>query len=160
MKSGLLKKMAVRGITSAFISSFINQIVMLIMILASPDRKFVPLVPYYLEHFETPLEAMIVQYFLVGLIGAAFGSFSIFFEIETWSFFKQGILHLVCTCIVWIPIACLIWGLNQYPQAAISTIISFIFTYGLTWCLNYIKCKNNINTINDKLRNRKQKEVS
>lgn len=155
----MLKKMAVRGSISMVISGFVNQVIMYIMILVSPDPLFVPLVPSYEAHFPTPFLAGITSYFLVGIIGGAFGAFSVFFEIETWSFLKQGILHFLATAVVWIPIAIFVWGLNEYPIAVISTTMSLAFTYGVTWWLNYMKCKKNIDIINHRLRNMKRRDI-
>ncbi|HKM35792.1 MAG TPA: DUF3021 domain-containing protein [Lachnospiraceae bacterium] len=155
----MLKKMVGRGFISMITSGFVNQVIIYIMILVSQDQSFVPLVPSYAAHFSTPLLAGITAYFLVGLIGGAFGAFSVFFEIETWSFLKQGIIHFVATAVVWIPIAIYLWGLNRYPSAIVSTVISLTITYGVTWWLNFLKCKRNIDMINHKIQNRKQKEV-
>lgn len=152
----MIKKMLVRGFVSMFISGFLNQLIMYILILVSSDPFFIPLVPSYAAHFSSPLVAVITSYFLVGAIGWAFGAFSVFFEIETWSFLKQGILHFLATAVIWIPIATFVWGLNEYPIAVVSTTLSLTLTYGLTWLLNYMKCKKNIEMINHRLRNMKQ----
>lgn len=155
----MIKKMLGRGFISMLISGFLNQVVMYIIVLTRPEPAFYPVVPSYAAHFSTPLMAVMTTYFLVGLIGGAFGAFSVFYEIETWSFLKQGILHFMATAVVWIPIAIFLWGMNKYPAALVSTIVSLSLTYGLTWWLNYLKCKKNIELINHRILDRKREEV-
>ncbi len=153
----MFKKAIERFLLSMLVSGFIYQMIAYVIIILSPEQSAVPLVPDFAKHFATPLIAQLTSYFLVGVIGGAFGAFSIFFEIETWSFLKQGILHFALTTIIWLPIAMFVWGLGKYPSALVSTLISLAVTYGLTWWLNYLKCKKNIEAINDQIQDMKQR---
>lgn len=94
---------------------------------------------------------MSVSILLTGLIGAVFGGASILYDIERWSFLKQGICHFLVTAMVWIPISVFLWGLGKYVTTLISIVISFAVTYGVTWWMQYLRCRENIRQINEKL---------
>lgn len=133
------------------VSSFVSVLVLVIMELVIHRENFFPLVPAYTDHFESLSMALNVYHLLVGLIGAAFGGASVIFEIESWSFFKQGVIHFMLTTAVWLPISTFLWGLSMYPSAIVSIFISFAVTYGVTWWMNYQKCRESIQKINEKL---------
>lgn len=114
-----------------------------------PD--FNMMVPEFATRFSSPYLAFGVQLLLLGVISAGFGGSSVFYDIERWSFLKQGIVHFLVTVTIWLPISIYCWLPAKYISAAISTLISFVFTYVLTWILRYIQCKKAINIINSRI---------
>lgn len=144
------KTIFTRAMTSFAFSVLVAQVVMLILDVLIKD--YAPLVPAFAQRFSSDTVALSVNNILIGVIGAVFGGASIIFEIEKWSFLKQGILHFLITTAVWLPIAMLLWGLYLYPTAAISTSVSFAVTYGITWVARYLSCKKTIVDINQQLK--------
>lgn len=151
------KKVISRMFVSMAVTSLVCQVVLVVTsLLMGGDR--LPLAPSYRAHFATDTVALGVHVLLTGVIGAAFGGFSILFEIERWSLLKQGTLHFLLTAAVWVPLALFLWGLDRYPMAVLTTFLSFALTYGVTWWLNYRKCRQAVREINEKLRDLRAQE--
>ena len=145
------KKVISRAIISMSISALIAQIIMLLVTWIGGKADFVPLVPDFADRFQSPYVAMQLSILLTAFIGGVFGAASMIYEIEKWSFLKQGIIHFIVTSAVWIPISMYLWGLFKYPSTLISVVISFTITYGIMWFLQYRKCCETIRQINERL---------
>ena len=95
------KKALSRGAVSYCVSVAASNVVTLIMGLCGAQAVCVP---EFVERVGSPVTAAGLQPLLIGLIGFAFGAGSLLFEVERWSFFRQGALHLALTAAVWIPV--------------------------------------------------------
>jgi hypothetical protein len=102
-------------------------------------------------YFSSSSLALGVSSVLIGVISAVFSGSSVVFEIEKWSFLKQGLIHFLITTIVWLPISIFLWGLMVYQQAILNVFISFTATYAITWGIQYALCRKSIHEINQKL---------
>ena len=147
----MLKKALGRAVCSMGITSLLSLVTLLAVELCAQQAGFVPLLPDFLAHFSSPTIALGVYHVLVGLIGAGFGGFSVLFEIERWSFLKQGVAHFLLTTAVWLPICAFLWGLGRYPQALFSILVRFTATYIVTWLTAYQRCREAVRRINERL---------
>lgn len=149
----MIKKLFIHGGISMVISMALSQIVVLIVncILASRGIYGAVVVPDFGAHFPSEAIAMGVQNLCIGLIGFTFGAASIIFEMEKLGYLAQGIIHFIVTAAVWVPISIFCWGLGKYLTTFVSVFISFLISYGITWFLRYISCKNSVSDINKKL---------
>lgn len=145
------KRSLKRALSSMGICCMTSQVIALVTELLVNQEGFVPLTPSYLLYFDSVTLAMGTSILLTGLIGAAFGGFSVVFEMEKWSFLKQGIVHFLLTTAVWLPVSIFLWGMERYPRALVGVLLSFAATYAITWWMNYMRCRAAINTINEKL---------
>jgi len=132
------------GITCSLIISIV-----LMTIMNRPD--FHMMVPEFEARFSSPYLAFSVKLILLGVISAGFGGSSVIYDIERWSFLKQGIIHFLITVMIWFPISIFCWLTTKYRSAAVSTLLSFLFTYVLTWFIRYVQCKNTLNKINSRI---------
>ena len=64
----------------------------------------------FAARFASREAAALAQLGLIGLIGAAFSGAALVFEIERWSYLKQGAAHFLLTAAVWVPVAWLCWS--------------------------------------------------
>lgn len=147
----MLKRSLFRGAVSFSCALAAAQLVTLFTMLLSHGSRL-PLVPELAGRFSSDGIALGVQNVCAGIIGLAFGACSIIFDIEKWSFVKQGIVHFIITSAVWVGISVFCWGLGKYTATLISTFINFAVTYFLIWFLNYRRYKKNIEEINERLR--------
>lgn len=154
-KESIFKKALIRMLISFAATVVVTDIVMLIntaiMIHTTGDAHVVPLVPSYAVHFSNSYIALIVQTLLCGLIGMSFGGCSVILDFERWSMIKQGIVHFLLTSIVWIPISVFCWGLGKYKTVYISILISFCFTYTVTWGTKILYYRKTTKKINQRL---------
>lgn len=147
----MIKKILFRAGFS-FMTGITGSLIICILVIAIADKPdFNMMVPEFAARFSSPYLAFGVQLLLLGVISAAFGGSSVIYDIERWSFLKQGIIHFLVTVSIWLPISIFCWKPAKYISAAVSTLISFLFTYVLTWILRYIQCKEAINKINTRI---------
>lgn len=147
----MIKKILFRAGFS-FMTGITGSLIICILVIAIADKPdFNMMVPEFAARFSSPYLAFGVQLLLLGVISAAFGGSSVIYDIERWSFLKQGIIHFLVTVSIWLPISIFCWMPAKYISAAVSTLISFLFTYVLTWILRYIQCKEAINKINTRI---------
>lgn len=147
----MLRKILLRAGCSFCVTGMVNVIVMLVIGLCMGWNDFVPMVPEYQSLFPSESVALCCEMILIAVIGAAFGACSVIMEVEKWGFLKQGILHLILTTIVWLPITIFVWSLYRYPQAIVSSAISYAVTYGITWGMRALRYKKMVKDINDML---------
>lgn len=107
--------------------------------------------PAFAARFTNEAAAMLAQLGLCGLIGVAFAGGAQVFEIESWSFLKQGIVHFLITAVVWIPVLIICW--TPLPKGAIwGTVGGWFATYGITWGIQYLLWRAKVRQINRSIR--------
>ena len=146
----MLKKILLRSAISATASIVINQLVTIIISLTIGDGRYFPVTPAFAAMFESELAPVIVQLILVGLIGAVFAGSSVIFDIESWSFLQQGIIHLAITSAVFIPVALICWR-PVNPAGILSLTGSLVFVYGCTWLSRYLVWRSSIRKLNARI---------
>lgn len=146
----MLKKILLRSAISATASIVINQLVTIIISLTIGDGRYFPVTPAFAAMFESELAPVIVQLLLVGLIGAVFAGSSVIFDIESWSFLRQGIVHLAITSAVFIPVALICWR-PVNPAGILSLTGSLVFVYGCTWLSRYLVWRSSIRKLNARI---------
>lgn len=147
----MLKKILIRSCIGFVCGVAVQQFIIILMCLIVNTPNFIPLVPTFLMHFSSQALALAISSILIGIISAVFSGSSVIFEIEKWSFLKQGVMHFLVTTVVWFPISIFLWGMMVYPQAIRNVFISFTATYVITWFLWYMSCRKSIQEINKKI---------
>jgi hypothetical protein len=147
----MLKKIITKSCIGFVCGVTAEQFIIIMMCLFVNKQNFIPLVPSFQMHFTSQALALGVSNILIGIISAVFSACSIIFEIEKWSFLKQGLIHFLITTAVWFPISIFLWGMYVYPQAVRSVFISFTCTYAITWFIQYLLCRKSIKEINSKI---------
>lgn len=143
----ILSRAVLSFFTGASICFFIS---MIIQGCISLEMDY-PVLDEFAAFFPTRAIAYTVQIFLMGVISATFAACSIIFELERWSFLKQGVVHFIITTCVWFPIITWCFGLLRYNSTVISTFLSFLVTYVILWVAGYLSCRSHIAEINRKL---------
>ena len=88
---------------------------------------------------------------LVGIIGMTFAGAALVFEIEKWSFLKQGAVHFLITAAVWMPIAWLCWAPVR-GKGLVFTIIGWTLTYMVNWLVQYLLARRGVRELNRSIR--------
>lgn len=147
----MLKKILRRALTSALVCMLINQLVGICISLANADGRYSPVTPAFAARFSSPTTAVIVQLLLIGLVGATFAACSVIFEIERWSFLKQGLVHLAITSAVCVPV-CLYCWFPENAGWALGLCGSWLFTYVVTWLSQYLLYRHRIRALDAKIK--------
>lgn len=146
----MFKKLAIRGLFGFTCSVLIGQLVSILISLGTGSGEFYPVTEEFRALFSSEISAVITQLILIGLIGTTFSISSVLFEIEEWSFLKQGLIHFIITSIVWIPVVYLCWMPKGYSGLVIL-LINLLGTYIITWLIHYLLNRRNIKKINEKI---------
>lgn len=129
------------------ITMIVNIIVHLIVFYAAGTA----VTPDFAARFGSEVAATLVQLLLVGVIGMAFAAAAMIFEMERWSFLKQGIVHFLVTAAVWMPIAWLCW--TPYSgRGLVFTILGWTLTYVVIWWVQYLIGKRDVCRVNLQIR--------
>ena len=105
----------------------------------------------FAARFASREAAALAQLGLIGLIGAAFSGAALVFEIERWSYLKQGAAHFLITAAVWVPVAWLCWSPYSGPGLWL-TIAGWTLTYCINWMVQYAIYKRRICELNRRIR--------
>ncbi len=104
----------------------------------------------FAAHFASREAAALAQLGLIGLIGAAFSGAALVFEIERWSYLRQGVAHFLITAAVWVPVAWLCWSPYSGPGLWL-TILGWTLTYCINWLVQYAIYKRRICELNRRI---------
>lgn len=103
--------------------------------------------PDFGARFRCEGAATLAQLGLTGLIGAIFASGSMLFEIERWSYLKQGAVHFLLTAAACLPVVRLCWT----PVSGWGlwlTIGGWTLTYAINWLVQYFIYRRRIADLN------------
>ena len=148
----MFRKMLIRGVRSYCISVTVS---VFITMLTGFFGAEIACMPEFSARVGNPVTADFLQPLLIGLIGFAFGAGSALFEIERWSFLKQGALHLTLTAAVWIIVE-LICFTPITPPVVVSFAASAIVTYAITWGIQYFVWRAKVRTLNERIHRRNE----
>ena len=150
------KKSLFRGVSSYCVCVTVAVLVGMITGLCGAQRACMP---EFAGRVGSDVTAAFLQPLLIGLIGFAFGASSVFFEIECWSFLKQGAAHLTVTVAVWIAVELICFSPISAP-AVISFAASAVATYAITWGIQYFVWRSRVRRINEQIHLRNEEEQS
>ena len=145
------KEVAKRAILGFIYGVFIGQTILIIESLFMRDGNFYAVSASLLELAGTKIAAVIIQYFLTGIIGTTFAATTVIFEMDSWSLLRQTITHFVITSIV-MYIAGFLCG--WFPHTVGSTLIwfgVFVVVYVIFWICFSMYYKNKVKKINEAL---------
>ena len=150
----MIKRMVVRGTNGFIIGVFLGQVTQLFISLFIGKGEFFPVTDQFGLFFETEMIAVLVQFLLTGLIGVAFALGSFIFEIDKWGLLKQHVAHFLITGSVWVPVVLICW-MPQSGKGIIILLANFIGAYVITYWIQFVISKKDIQQINAALQSEK-----
>jgi len=150
------KKSLMRGLVSYCISVTITLFIYALLVLCGSPSVCIPA---FVDRAGGELISALLQPLLIGLIGFAFGAGSVLFEIEKWSFMKQGAAHLAVTAAVWIPVELACFS-PITPPILMSFTLSAAATYAITWIIQYFVWRAQVRRLNEKIHLRNKEDAN
>ena len=150
-KNEIKKAVGKRAVLGFIYGVFIGQTILILESLAMRDGNFYAVTDALFKLVGSKIGAVIVQYFLTGIIGTTFAATTVLFEIDEWSLLRQTILHFVITSIV-LYIAGFLCG--WFSHTVVSTLIwfgVFIVVYVIFWICFSLYYKNKVKKLNEAL---------
>ena len=150
-KNEIKKAIIKRAILGFIYGVFIGQTILILESLMMRDGNFYPVATSLVNLVGTKIGAVIIQYFLTGLLGTTFAATTVIFEMDNWSLIRQTLTHFIITSIV-MYIAGFLCG--WFPHTVVSTLIwfgVFIIVYVIFWVCFSLYYKNKVKKINEAL---------
>ena len=141
-----------RGFVSFAISAFAGLLVNLIIdisVNAAGYPGFIAISPDFRALFPSPVIAAYVNLLLYGIIGFTFAVTTAVYDAERISFLLQSILYFLITSVVCLGVTMLLWQLQKYPAALVSTLAGYGATHVIMFVTSYKRLKKDINEINE-----------
>jgi len=145
------KEVIKRAILGFMTGIFVGHTISILESLITHDGNFYAVSAALVELTGTNLGAVIVQYFLTGIMGAVFASSSIIFEMDEWSLLRQTATHFVIVSVLSYIAGFLC---RWFPHTVGSTLIwfgVFIVVYIIFWVCFMLYYKNKVKKINEAL---------
>ncbi|MEG2930077.1 MAG: DUF3021 domain-containing protein, partial [Oscillospiraceae bacterium] len=131
----------------------IGYIISIVFSLIFADGYYSAVHPELAITFGSEINAVVVQTILWGLIGFLYSGFSVLWEKDNWSLFKQTVVvFLVYLLPMFIIGYILKWFAFSVLQVIIFILI-FIIIFAVIWIFTYLKIKKDVNALNSKIKN-------
>ena len=148
----MLKEIIKRASLGFMIGIFIGETILIFESLLAGNGNFYPISAYLSTHTNTELNAVIIQYFLFGIIGITFASSTVIFELDNWSLLAQTVLHFVITSVVMYVSGFLCGWFPHTIRSTIIWFIIFIIIYVIMWISFTIYYRKKTEAINESLK--------
>ncbi len=145
------KTLIIRGLFGIPVGIAISYLITILMSLIQGEGNYFPCVPDLITQMGSEMNAVLLQTLLSAILGAVCGASSVIWEMESWSLFKQTLLHFIILSASMLPVAYVLYWMQH-------NLISFLIFEGIflvifvsIWLSQYLIYKNNIKKINSKL---------
>ena len=155
MKRSIKKEMLLRGLVGFPLGIAIGSIITIIISLVNADGRYYPVVPSLIDKAGGELNAVILQTVLSGIIGVAFSTGSVIWEIDSWSIAKQSGLYFLVGCIALLPISYLTDWMEHSIQGAIAYFVFFLIIFIVIWIISYFILRAKIKCLNAEVKREK-----
>ena len=109
-----MKKLLDRIVVGAAIGILTGYLVTIIVNCGIGDGAYMPVMPVLEERCKTLMAAVLIQTLLTALIGVVFAVAGMIFEIESWSYLKQCVVHFFATVVFYLPFSFICWSMVIY----------------------------------------------
>lgn len=147
----MMNKIIKRAIMGFVYGIFIGQTILILESALAGTGNFYPVSPYLTAHTSTTLAAVIIQYFITGLIGITFSASTVIFEIDNWSITAQTFLHFVITSIVMFFSGFVCGWFPHNTRSIVIWFAIFIVIYVIMWVSFTLYFRKQTRKINEAL---------
>ena len=146
-----MKEFIKRAIMGFVYGVFIGQTIVILESLAGGNGNFYPVSAYLVQHSSSQMAAVVIQYFLTGIIGISFATTTLIFEIDSWSITAQTVLHFVITSVVMFIAGFVCGWFPHTTKSIVIWFVIFIVIYVIMWVGFMLYFKKQTKKINEAL---------
>lgn len=151
------KKVIFRSIWGFPIGIAIGYVITIISSLVWANGYYTPCVPELISAMGTEINAVILQAFLCGLLGAGCAAGSVIWEIENWSILKQTGIYFIIISVIMLPIAYFLYWMEHSIVGFFIYFGIFVFIFAFMWITQFMIGKYNVKKMNENLHNVKDR---
>ncbi len=145
------RKLVLRGILGFPIGIAIGYSISIFISLGWADGFYSPCVPELVSAMGNEINAVVLQAFLCGLVGAGFAASSVIWEIENWSMIKQTGIYFMIISVIMLPIAYFAYWMEHSAVGFLSYFGIFVLIFVLIWIIQFLIGKHNVRKMNENL---------
>lgn len=134
---------------------FISTTITMLISVGWGNGHYLAVVPELTVQMGSELNAVILQFFLSGILGAASGGGSCIWAIGDWSLLKRTMVYLIVLSGSMFPIAWFSWWMPHSIAGALSYIAIFLAVFAVIFAIQYFFWKNKLRKMNDFLKTQK-----
>lgn len=146
------KKAIIRGLLGFPLGVFIGYTITILVSLIWAQGYYSAVTPDLVSECGSEINAVILQFFMEGILGTAFAAGSVVWENDDWSLLKQTVVHFFIGSFAMLPAAYFLHWMEHTLIGFMSYFSIFIAIYAGIWAVQYAIWKKKINDINMKLK--------
>lgn len=143
-----MKKALLRGLIGFPIGVTIGYAIAILTSLSFGKGHYSPVVPAMTEQFGSEIAAVILQFFLCGIIGVAFAAMSVIWESERLNLAAQSGINFLLSVCTMLPIAYFCHWMEHSLSGVLSYMAIFAGIYASIWVVMYSVYRARIKQIN------------
>lgn len=144
-----MKKQALlRGLLGFPLGVFIGYSITILISAGWGAGAYSAVVPQLAQQTGSEISAVVLQYVLSGVLGAACAAGSVVWEMNDWSLLKRTVIHFIILTASMFPIAWFAWWMPRTPLGIALYIGIFAAMYAIIFVVQYLFWKKKINNIN------------
>lgn len=147
----MIKKVILRGLLGFPIGVFIAYTITIIFSLIFAKGDYSPADSVLVKECGSQINAVLLQFVLAGILGAASAGGSTIFEIDHWSILKQTVIHFLVLSLSMLPIAYFSYWMEHTLLGFAVYFGVFILVYTILWISLFFYWKGKIKEINRKI---------
>lgn len=151
-----MKKAILRGLLGFPLGVAIGYTITIGVSMAHGGGDYIPAVPGLVAQCGSEISAVILQFALCGILGAASAAGSVVWETD-WSILKQTFVHFLILSLTMLPIAYFAHWMEHTVLGFLLYFAIFIGIYAIAWAVMYTVWKYKIKRVNDGIKNRNQR---
>lgn len=131
---------------------FMGYTITVIISMSLGTGEYLPVAHELARETGSVLNAVIAQYLLVGLLGAATAAGSLAWEMERWSVTRMTVVHFLVLTLSMLPIAWFSHWMQRSAAGVLGYLGIFVAVYVVIWLAMYLPLKRSVARVARKMR--------
>mgnify|MGYP000678178254 CR=1 FL=1 len=153
-----MKKAIERGLLGFPLGVAIGYTITIGISMAAGGGDYLPAVPSLVAKCGSEINAVILQFILSGILGAASAAGSAIWENDRWSLLKMTFVHFLILSLAMLPIAYLAHWMPHTLWGFVIYFTIFIVIYAIIWAVLYAVWRRKIKRLNDGIMKHNQRK--
>lgn len=146
------KKVLIRVAMGFPAGVFMGYTITVIISMTLGTGEYLPVAHELAQETGSVLNAVIAQYLLAGLLGAATAAGSLAWEMEQWSITRMTVVHFLVLTLSMLPIAWFSHWMQRSAAGVLGYVGIFLAIYVVIWLAMYLPLKRSVARVARKMR--------
>ncbi|MCI8589924.1 MAG: DUF3021 domain-containing protein [Clostridiales bacterium] len=147
----MIRKIILRALLGFPLGVAIGYLITILISFIWANGYYAPCVPELTAFMGNEINAVLLQTFLCGLLGAGFGVSSFIWEIEKWSIVKQTGIYFTIVSLIMLPVAYVARWMAHSFFGFLRYFGIFVLIFVIIWIIQFLIGKYNVKRMNESL---------